>query len=247
MKKYIVFVLGIIFMTTPVYAFFGGGGLSAGAIYHQTAVQTAEHVQRLAEAIKKVQLLQSQVQDTSNILQLAQEASRGLDRVGFVTDFRNVLVETGQIINDIEDVIATNGDISQQWKDAFGSLDPWLESSVEYFQNIDASDQINSNGYLIADSYQDIYKSNAQHAKQFIDHSKTVNEKGALKQIAQELAHLIEMENHVMYLMSQSLKTQTIENSNRNLERKEEVIRFEKENEGVRRFIRTVNADTFRM
>jgi hypothetical protein len=64
-----------------------------------------------------------------------------------------------------------------------------------------------------------------------------VSEKGALKQIAQELAQLIQMENNVVYLLSQMLKGQSVEQSNDNLDRKADVIKFEQENEGIRRFM----------
>lgn len=217
------------------------------ALYSQTAKQASEHIARLAEMIKTVKLLQAQVTDTQNILELAKESSRGIDGVEFVTDFRNVMVETGDLIQDVEGLIQVDSHIGEEWKEVFASLDPWIENVDGIFDSIDVSDKINSNGYLIADSYQKTYERNVNTARQFSNNAKQVNEKGALKQIAQELAHLIEMENHTMYLMSQMLKGQSVENSQSNLERKEEVVRFEKENEGVRRFIGMVDADTLGM
>src|SRR5581483_2506952 len=105
------------------------------------------------------------------------------------------------------------------------------------FGNIDMSDKINSDGYLIADSYQQLYQKNSQYAQQFIDNANNVNEKGALKQIAQEIAQLIQMENHTVFLLSQMLKAQSIENSNANLKRKEEAVQFQEENQGIRKFM----------
>ena len=61
------------------------------------------------------------------------------------------------------------------------------------------------------------------------------------------MAQLIQMENHSIFLMSQMLKGQSIENSNENLKRKEEIVQFEKENLGVRRFMGIVDAKTFEM
>ena len=55
------------------------------AILQQTAIQTIEHIKRLEEAIKTVQLLQSQVKDTQDILNLAIKASEGIDGVKFVS------------------------------------------------------------------------------------------------------------------------------------------------------------------
>jgi len=217
------------------------------AINQQTAVQTAEHVKRLAEVLNTVQLLKSQVADTQNLLKLAKKASEGIEGVEFVSDFRNIVMETNEVLDTVKDYIDTAEDLSGQWKKVFGSLDNWMENAKETFGSIDMSDKVNSSGFLIADSYQHIYQKNSEYAQQFIENSKNVNEKGALKQIAQELAQLIQMENHTIFLLSQMLKGQSIENSNENLKRKEEIVQFEKENLGVRRFMGVVDAKTFEM
>jgi hypothetical protein len=45
------------------------------------------------------------------------------------------------------------------------------------------------------------------------------------------------MENNVVYLLSQMLKGQSVEQSNNNLDRKADVIKFDQENDGIRRFM----------
>ena len=244
MKKIIILLLFVVLGSS------NGWAVDVGvitAINQQTVVQTAEHVKRLAEVLKTVQLLQSQVADTQNLLQLAKKASEGIEGVEFVSDFRNIVMETNEVLDTVKDYIDTDEDLSGQWKKVFGSLDNWMENAKETFGSIDMSDKVNSSGFLIADSYQHIYQKNSEYAQQFIENSKNVNEKGALKQIAQELAQLIQMENHTIFLLSQMLKGQSIENSNENLKRKEEIVQFEKENLGVRRFMGVVDAKTFEM
>ncbi len=209
--------------------------------------QTAQHIQSLAEAIKTVEFLQSQVAKTQDMLNLAKEAARGLDGVQFASEFRNVIMETTDVLSDVKDYVDTAEDVSGQWKKVFGSLDNWMDNANEMFGNIDMSDKVNSKGFLIADSYQQLYKKNSQYAQMFIDNAKNVNEKGALKQIAQEIAQLIQMENHTIFLLSQMLKAQSVENSNTNLKRKEEATQFDQENQGVRRFMSMVDDKTFEM
>lgn len=217
------------------------------AINAQTVTQTAEHLKRLTEVLNTVQLLQSQLANTQNILKLAQKASEGIDEIGFVSDFRNVVMETGKVLDTVKDYVDTAEDLSGQWKKVFGSLDNWMDNAKETFGSIDMSDKINSSGFSVADSYQQLYQKNSEYAEKFIENSRNVNEKGALKQIAQELAQLIQMENHTTFLLSQMLKGQSIENSNENLKRKEEIVQFEKENLGVHRFMSIVDAKTFEM
>ena len=244
MKKIIILFLFVVLGSSEGWAVDVG---VITAINQQTAVQTAEHVKRLAEVLNTVQLLKSQVADTQNLLQLAKKASEGIEGVEFVSDFRNIVMETNEVLDTVKDYIDTAEDLSGQWKKVFGSLDNWMENAKETFGSIDMSDKVNSSGFLIADSYQHIYQKNSEYAQQFIENSKNVNEKGALKQIAQELAQLIQMENHTIFLLSQMLKGQSIENSNENLKRKEEIVQFEKENLGVRRFMGVVDAKTFEM
>ena len=207
------------------------------AVLQQTAIQTAEHARQLEEAIQTIQLLQSQVQNTQQILQLAIKASEGLDGLSVISDFRNAVLETDNVINDLKKYGDTTGDMTDQWKNLFGSLDPWVQGSKEAFNNIDISDKTSSSGYLIADSYQKLYVQNSDYVQQFVENSKNVSEKGALKQIAQEMAQLIQMENNVVYLLSQILKGQSVEQSNNNLDRKADVIKFDQENDGIRRFM----------
>jgi hypothetical protein len=222
----------------------------AWAVLQQTAKQTAEHIQRLKELTNTVQLLQKQVQDTQEILELATEASSGKDGVDFITDFRNVVVETKEIFRDlkkIEGFVDIGGDVAGQWKDVFGSLDAWLQDAGVIYENLDMSDSVNSRSYTIADSYQKNYQQNARYAQQLAENSKVVNEKGAMRQIAQELAHLIEMENQTMFLLSELLRTQSVGQANDNLDRKEKAVQLEQENKEIRQIIGIVDPKVFKM
>lgn len=242
MKKSLIWLtILIVLCTSKAYAD------ATLAVLQQTVKQTAEHIQRLQEAIKQVQLLTRQVQDIQGILKLAQEAALGADGVEFVSDFRNLVLETNELIEQIQDFIDSDNNLTEEWLGVFGSLDDWIEQSGEFFKNIEMSDSINSRGYKIADSYQDIYKQNAENAQKLIDYAKTVNEKGALKQIAEEIGHLIEMENQTIFLLSEMLRGQSVEYSNENLERKEEIIKFERENEGIRRFMSLADGDAYQL
>lgn len=227
----IIIVISILMfsLSSPAWAF-----SDAWAILQQTATQTAEHIKRLEQAIQEVELLKTQVE-------LALEASRGFDGVDFISDFRNIVLETTDILSDLDGYIAEIGNISEEWKDIFGSLDNWVENPKETFEYISMADDINSAGYRIADTFQDTYKRNAEYAQKFITHAKGLNEKGALKQIAEQLGHLMQMQNEMIYILSQSVKQQSIENSNQNSERKEVIIQTEKENSGVKRFIQSAN------
>ena len=230
MKRYLFIAMLLIL------AMSGSAQASSWAIVQQTVIQTAEHLKRLQNAVKQVEVLKKQ-------LDLAIEASKGLTDVGFVSDFRNIVVETTNLLSSLDVYLnKQGGSMSDQWKDVFGNLKDWGHQGKDY-NYITISDDINVAGYQIADSYQDIYKKNSQYAQQFIAHAKTVNEKGALREIAEELGHLMQIQNHITYLMSQSLKQQSVEHSNRNLERKEAVIELQKENEGVRRFINAASSN----
>ncbi len=220
---------------------------TTAAVLQQTVIQTAEHARQLAETIQTIELLQSQVQNTQEMLQLAIKASEGIDGTGFVSDFHNVILETKNAIDDLKTYVDTDTDVSGQWKNVFGSLDQWVKNSSEAFGNIDMSDKVNSTGYLIADSYQKLYQQNSNYVNQFVENSKNVSEKGALRQIAQEVAQLIQMENNVVYLLSELLKGQSIEHSNDNLNRKADIIKFEQENDGIRRFMSLAANDSLQM
>lgn len=242
-----VSILSIVFLlfvlNRPSYAVTDAGVVAA--IVQQTAVQTAEHLKQLAQAIQEVQLLESQLANTTGLLQIAQNNAQGIDGFSAVTDFRNIVLSTNELIQSVQSMINTSQDVSSQWRDLFGSLDPWVQNANQLFSNIDMSDQTNSAGYMVADSYQNLYQQNSQNVQKFVENANNVSEKGALKQIAIEIAQLIEMENNMTYLLSQVLKTQSIENSNTNLKRKEEAVRFEQENQGVRQFMSVVDDQTF--
>ena len=55
------------------------------------------------------------------------------------------------------------------------------------------------------------------------------------------------MENNTTYLLSEILKSQSIEASNTNLKRKEEAVRFEQEHAGIQSFMNLVDDQTFRI
>ena len=248
MKKTIAFAMMLVFFCGQVSAqWVVTDPTLTATVNSQTAKQAADSIKQLTEMIKTVQLLQSQVADTQNLLKLAQKASEGLEGVGFVTDFRNVVLNTNELIREVQEVIDTGEDMSENWRDIFGTMDDWIKNSEEIFEGIGISDKVNSSGYLIADSYQNLYEQNSQYAQELAENSKDVNEKGALKQIAQELAVLIQMENHTMYLLSEMLKVQSVENANTNLVRKEDAVKFEQENTGVRRFMGIVDSGTLGM
>lgn len=242
MKKIIISALFVVLFSSKVWAIVVVDPGVITAINQQTFIQTAEHLKSLTEALNTVRLLQSQLTNAQNILQLAQKASEGIDGVEFGSDFRNIIMETDKVLDTVKDYVNTSEDIFGQWNNVFGSLDNWMDNAKQTFGSIDMSDKINSSGFSIADSYQHLYEQNSQFAQKFIENSKNVNEKGALKQIAQEMAQLIQMENHTIFLLSQMVKSQSIENSNENLKRKEEIVQFEKENLGVRRFMSIVDA-----
>ena len=234
MRIIIILSVLIFSLSSPAWAM-----SDAWAILQQTATQTAEHLKRLQEAIRQIELMKKQVE-------LALEANRGFAGVDFVSDFRNIVVETTDLLADLDGYITGIGNVSSEWKEIFGSLDNWVDNPKETFEYIAMADDINSAGYRIADTFQDTYKRNAEYAQKFINHSKGLNEKGALKQIAEQLGHLMQMQNEVIYILSQSVKQQSIENSNQNSERKEQIIQQEQENSGVKRFIGAANR-TFEM
>ncbi len=218
---------------------------TTAAILQQTVTQTVEHLRQLAQAIQQVELLQSQLTNAQAMLQIAQQNAQGVDGLQAVGDFRNVILSANEVIRSVESDINTNQDLPQQFRGLFGSLDPWIQNAQSTFKNIDISDKTNTSAYLIGDSYQRLYEQNAQSVSDFITNAHQVSEKGALKQIAEETAHLIQMENNVVYLLSQLLKSQSIEASNNNLKRKEEALQFEQENQGVQDFMGIVDHQTF--
>ena len=231
MKKTLLILITLSLMCRPASA-----QTAASAILAQTAIQTAEHLRRLAQAIEEVRLLKQR-------LDLAIEASRGIGEVNFLSDFRNVIVETTDLLSDLDVYISDTADLSDQWKDIFGNLASWVDTATDDYNYIGISDDMNTASYEIADTYQDIYQRNSDYAERFINHAKTVNEKGAMKQVAEELGHLMQMENHIMYLISQQVKQQSIENSNQNAERKEAVVEQQKESEGVKRFLNAASRE----
>ncbi len=241
MKKLMVFAIILMLSPRPAWAD------STWAVLQQTSIQTAEHLKRVQEAIKMVQLLQTQVHDVQDLLKLAVRASEGLEGVEFISDFRNLAIETNDLIGEIREYIEYDKPIGEEWLNLFGKIGNWIEDSNEIFKNIKMSDSVNARSFNIADSYHDKYQENSEYAEQLVANSKTVNEKGALKQIAEEMGHLMQMQNQEIYLLSEILRSQSVEYSNENLKRKEDAIKFEQENKGIKRFISMSIDDQFEL
>ena len=100
MKRIIYLCFVLVLSATPAFAF-----SDAWAILQQTAIQTAEHIKRLQQSIEQVKTMKSQ-------LQLAIEASKGIDSVTFISDFRNVVIETTDLLADLDSYISDGVNIS---------------------------------------------------------------------------------------------------------------------------------------
>ena len=238
-------VFALISFVIPAHAVVFTDPAVLSAILNQTATQTTQHLNQLAQEIQAVQTLEQQLSSTQGILQLAQQNALGADGLQIIANFENTILSANNVIQAIQSDINTSQNLPNQWQTVFGSLSPWIQNTNTAFTNIDASDKINTASYLVGDSYQKLYNQNTSTVAQFVSSANQVSEKGALKQIAQEIAELIQMENNVIYLLSQSLKGQSIESSNDNLQRKETAVQLNQENQGVQAFINTVNTQTF--
>ena len=158
------------------------------AILNQTATQTTQHLNQLAQEIQAVQTLEQQLSSTQGILQLAQFNAQGLDGSQIIANFENTILSANNVIQAIQSDINTSQNLPNQWQAVFGSLTPWIQNTNTAFTNIDASDKLNTASYLVGDSYQNLYNQNAATVAQFVANANQVSEKGALKQIAQEVA-----------------------------------------------------------
>ncbi|MDO8674748.1 MAG: hypothetical protein Q7K71_01360 [Candidatus Omnitrophota bacterium] len=243
MKRFLSLAVFVFLVYPPSYAVATPD--STAAILHQTAVQTAEHLQRLAEIVRTIKTLQEQVTSTRGLLELAKQSARGVDGIELIGDFHDITLGTNSVIRNVQSYMGSTENLPDRWNRLFGSLDLWVRDANDVFSNIDVSDKTNTAGYLIGDSFQGLYEKNSNMVSQFVENSKQVSEKGALKQIAQQMAQLIQMENNNMYLLAQILKSQSIESSNDNLKRKEEAIKFEQENQGIKAFRGLVDDKTF--
>lgn len=244
-RLFILTILGLLAFTNSAKAVAFTDPAVLAAILQQTATQTTEHLNQLAQEIQTVQTLEQQLSSTQGILQLAQLNAQGTDGLQIMANFQNTILSANNVIQAIQSDINTSQNLPSQWQTVFGSLSPWIQNTSTAFTNIDASDKLNTASYLVGDSYQKLYDQNTTTVSQFVANANQVSEKGALKQIAQEIAELIQMENNVIYLLSQSLKGQSIESSNDNLERKEKAVQFDQENQGVQAFINVVDDQTF--
>ncbi len=244
-KVLILTIIAVLAFSYPAKAY--SDPATTSAVLQQTVVQTVEHLRQISEMVRTIQTLQEQLTSTRGLLELAKKSAEGIDGIEIIGDFRNVILATNDVIRNVQSYVDTTKDLSGRWNELFGSLDPWVRDAKDVFSNIDVSDKTNTAGYLVGDSYQRLYEKNADMVAQFVENSKQVSEKGALKQVAQEMAQLIQMENNSMYILSQILKGQSIEASNDNLKRKEEAIKFEQENQGIRNFMGLVDDKTFRI
>ena len=246
MKRLMILsIFGFFVFANPANAFSFTDPAVLAAILQQTVTQTAEHLSRLAQAIQTVETLQQQLSSTQNILQLAQYNAQGVNGSQIIANFENTILSANSAIQAIQSDINTSQNLSTQWQTVFGSLSPMIQNTSTAFANIDASDKLNTASFLVGDSYQKLYDQNTATVARFVTNANLVSEKGALKQIAQEIAELIQMENNVIYLLSQSLKGQSIESSNDNLKRKELTIQIQDEGQGVSDFMVIVDNNTF--
>ncbi len=220
---------------------------TTAAVTAQTTKQTAEHLDRLAKTAETLKQLERQVKETIRLKELAERAADGIEGVDSINDFRNLAYQAQSLLSRFERYIDRNKEITGQWDDIFGSLvkESSAQQNTDDFENIDLSDEINSTGYSVADSYQIDYDRNVEQAQGLIENSKLVNEKGALKQIAESMGHLLQMQNHIVLLLSEQIKGQAVENSNKNLERKAEADFLKQENKRVNQFIHIVDSSTF--
>ncbi len=227
MKRIILAVGIVICISSPGYA------SDAWAILKMISTQSIEHKQRLGQLRRQVEYLE--------------KAAEGIDGVEFITDFRNMLVEGESYLNKIDGFIRSKTESSQEWQSIFGNNDPWIQDSSPLRENIQISDQINQDSYAIGDSFQELYQNNTAEINQLISNSRHVSEKGALKQISESLAHLLQMQNHLIYLMSQQLKQNSVEFSNKNKQRKEAEIILEEEKKGVRDYMNLIDKHSLDM
>jgi hypothetical protein len=238
-------VFGLLSFIVPAKAVVFTDPAVLAAILQQTSTQTAQHLNQLAQEIQAVQTLEQQLSSTQGILQLAQQNAQGVSGLQIIANFENTILSANSVIQAIQSDINTSQNLPAQWQTVFGSLSPMIQNTSTAFTNIDASDKLNTASYLVGDSYQKLYDQNTATVAQFVANANQVNEKGALKQIAQEVAELIQMENNVIYLLSQSLKGQSIESSNDNLQRKQQTVQVQDESQGVSDFMSIVDNNTF--
>lgn len=244
-KLFILTIFGLLAFSNSAKAAVFTDPAVLAAILQQTATQTTEHLNQLAQEIQAVATLEQQLSSTQGILQLAQLNAQGVDGLQVIANFENTILSANSVIQAIQSDINTSQNLPSQWQTVFGSLSPYIQNTSTAFTNIDASDKLNTASYLVGDSYQKLYNQNTATVAQFVASANQVNEKGALKQIAQEIAELIQMENNVTYLLSQSLKGESIESSNDNLKRKEQTIQIQDESQGVSDFMGIVDNNTF--
>lgn len=196
----------------------------AWAILRMIVTQTREHQQRLTELKRQVEYLRKEAE--------------GIDGVNFATNFRNVIVEGEEFLNDIDEIVHSSKHFSKEWKSIFGDIEKiTTPENTRDHGTINITDDINSESYQIGERYQEAYIKNANEISKLIENSKNVSTKGGIKQVAETLAHNLQMQNQLIFLMSQQIKQQSVDSANDNILRKEEVIRFQEENKAVRNFI----------
>ncbi|MCA9404744.1 MAG: hypothetical protein KC897_13225 [Candidatus Omnitrophica bacterium] len=244
MKKLILPVI-FLFVLCPA-----AGAFDSWAIIQQTVTQTAEHLTRLRKLTESLQVYKQQLSDLNRMRDIAIEETVGQDKIEFLVEFHNIVLESKDLFRDLRDLsslVDGNKSLREEWDRIFGTLDEWDTATDTWIRHMELSDAQSSRGYKIADSYQDRYEQNAEYVRKLKAHSRDVSKLGSLQQIAEQTAHMIDMENQMLYLLSELLRAQSINNAQTNHEEKEAVSAVRQENEEVKEFIRSVPAGTLGM
>jgi len=178
MKKiFILTIFGLIAFSNSAKAAVFTDPAVLAAILQQTATQTTEHLNQLAQEIQAVTTLEQQLSSTQGILQLAQLNAQGVDGLQVIANFENTILSANSVIQAIQSDINTSQNLPSQWQTVFGSLSPYIQNTSTAFTNIDASDKLNTASYLVGDSYQKLYDQNTATVAQFVASANQVNEK----------------------------------------------------------------------
>ncbi|MCP4653466.1 MAG: hypothetical protein GY858_08840 [Candidatus Omnitrophica bacterium] len=218
------------------------------AIENQTAKDLAHHFESLQNMLEQLENLRGQLDQLQKMTDVAEWKREGLEAVGVIGDLRNQWLKNREFYEGISANIENMGNFEQEWKEIFGDMNKTLDLVGDInktFASLAVSDKTNTKSYSLAESFQKKYDENSNYARQMAEGARGVNEKAALRQIAEELAHLLELQNQMLYLMSQMAKSQSVEFSNRTRERKAKIADFEEEIKGVGRFLEINTMEDF--
>lgn len=243
-KLIIVFILCFSFNIPQCWAVFDSVAIIA-AIERQTAEERGYFIKNLYNMVEQLSSLQQQLTQMQGILEIERWKKEGLEVIDAVSTIPNNWLQGHDFIDGIKSNAQNLESLQGEWKTMFGSTDTVfgklsviLDSIQDVFKNIEVSDRTNTITYSVGDSFQKKYSDNAKYSKRLGELSREVNEKAALRMIAEELSQLVELQNQTVYILAQMLKSNAVEYSNQALVRKEKVSEFEAECEGVRRFMR---------